>query len=493
MRSRTILSIVSICMYLMVCASVPSAEIFPVNDVLITGSRDERVNIVFLAEGYVEAELGQFELDVQEVLNDLFTTQPYMEYQNFFNVYAIEVISPQSGTDHPANADDCPPDMPSFHANTYFNSTFDFGGIHRLLVAKNEQSAHEVLEDNLPEWDVAFIVVNTEYYGGSGGTFATFSMDPAAPEIALHELGHAFANLADEYEYGGLTPYEAPNATAETVRDFIKWRLWIEETTPIPTPETPSYSGVVGLFEGAVYHAIGWYRPKLSCKMRALGVPFCEVCSEQTVLSIYNLVQTTISDYEPIEDSLTVSEGEILEFVIVRMQTVPNTIETEWYVGSELVASDCDTFMFASSVYGAGDYIVMVNAVDNTSLVRNDPDEFLFSTLEWNVTVEENVTAADGAGTTQPRAHLEQNYPNPFNPVTTIRYYLPSGGRVSLKVFDSSGREIAVLSDRIEEAGQKSVTWNGLNASGERVASGVYFFRLTAGDETIVKKTVLLR
>ena len=491
MKNRMILAIMSAGMCLLLFTASLHAEIFLVNEVLITGPRDERVNVVFLAEGYMADEFGQFELDVQEVLNDLFTTRPYMEYQNYFNVYAIEVVSQQSGTDHPATADDCPPEMPSFHANTYFNSTFDYYGIHRLLVAKNEQAVYEVLEDNLPEWDVAFIVVNTEYYGGSGGVFATFSMDPAAPEIALHEMGHAFADLADEYEYGGLTPYEAPNATAETDRDFIKWRFWIEETTPIPTPETSTYSGVVGLFEGAVYHALGWYRPKLNCKMRALGVPFCEVCSEQTVLSIYNLVQTTIADYEPVDDSLAVTEGETIEFIITRMQPVPNTIETEWYVDTDLIATDLDTFLFDASLYGAGEYIVRVNAVDMTSLVKNDPDEFLFSTLEWNVAVEEDITASEGIMPSQ--ARLDQNYPNPFNPVTTVRYYLPVSGKLSLKVFDPAGREIATLVDRFEEAGEKSVTWNGLNSSGEQVASGVYFFRLNSGTETIVKKTVLLR
>lgn len=491
MNSRAILVVMSACLCLSPAVSSLHAEIFPVNEVLVTGPRNERVNVVFLAEGYMDTEMGQFDLDVQDVLNDLFTVQPYMEYQNYFNVYSIEVVSQQSGTDHPASASDCPPEMPSFHANTYFNSSFDVSGIHRLLVAKNEQAAYEVLEDNLPEWDVAFVVVNTEYYGGSGGAFATFSMHSAAPEIALHEMGHAFANLADEYEYGGLTPYEAPNATAETVREFIKWNLWIEETTPIPTPETPTYSTVVGLFEGAVYHAIGWYRPKLDCKMRALGIPFCEVCSEQTVLSIYNLVQTTIADYEPVDDSLTVTEGETIEFVITRMQPVPNTIETEWYVGIDQVATDTDTLLFDGALYGMGEYVVKVNAADVTSLVRNDPDEFLFSTIEWHVTVEEGITSAETV--TPSRARLDQNYPNPFNPVTTISYYLPSSGMVSLKVFDPSGKAIATLVDRHEEAGEKRVTWNGMNSKGEPVASGVYFFRLEAGAQTIVKKTVLLR
>ena len=471
--------------------SVSHAEVFPVNDLLITGPTDRRVNIVFLSEGYMDTEMGQFELDVLQVLDGLFSESPYEEYQNFFNVYSVEVPSQQSGTDHPGTAADCPVDMPTFHSNTYFNSTFDYGGTHRALVAKSSQAIYETLQDNMPEWDVAFIVVNTEYYGGTGGSFATFSMDPASSEIALHELGHSFANLADEYDYGGMTPYEGPNVTAETDREFIKWNGWIEETTPIPTPELETYSEVVGLFEGAVYQAIGWYRPKLDCKMKILGVPFCEVCSEQTVNSIYNLLDSPVDGYEPPVDSVTVMSDDVLHLIVHAVKTVPNTIQVVWSIDDGVVAEDADTLIFDASSFDPGEYMVMVSVTDTTQLVRNAAPGQFTAEVEWVVTVEENVT-----GSETPRPHaavLRQNYPNPFNPVTTIRYVLPAGGEVLLQVFDVRGREIKRLVDGYVEAGEWSVVWDGSNERGDSVASGVYFLRLRTGGENAVRKIILLQ
>ena len=83
---------------------------------------------------------------------------------------------------------------------------------------------------------------------------------------------------------------------------------------------------------------------------------------------------------------------------------------------------------------------------------------------------------------------LEQNYPNPFNPTTTISYQLPEVNRITLKVFDVLGREVATLVNNVEGPGYKTMQWN---ASG--VASGFYFYKLQAGDFTQTKKLILLR
>src|SRR5690606_922508 len=99
---------------------------------------------------------------------------------------------------------------------------------------------------------------------------------------------HSFADLGDEYSsaYPGYPDIEEPNTTRETRREFIKWNHWIEEATPVPTPAISAYSGVIGLFEGAHYHASDWYRPKRECKMRSLGQEFCAVCGEAIVIAL---------------------------------------------------------------------------------------------------------------------------------------------------------------------------------------------------------------
>ena len=89
---------------------------------------------------------------------------------------------------------------------------------------------------------------------------------------------------------------------------------------------------------------------------------------------------------------------------------------------------------------------------------------------------------------------LYQNYPNPFNPSATIQYYLPSACRVTVEIYDSSGKMIARLLDQVEQpGGMHEVEWNGIDGHGKAIASGVYFYRLIADWETISRKMVLLR
>ena len=88
---------------------------------------------------------------------------------------------------------------------------------------------------------------------------------------------------------------------------------------------------------------------------------------------------------------------------------------------------------------------------------------------------------------------LSQNSPNPFNPATTINYYLPTPCNMKLEIFDVAGRRIAVLKEGKADRGHHRVEWNGVDARGDRVSSGVYLYRLTAGKETMSRKMVLLR
>jgi agmatine/peptidylarginine deiminase len=102
-------------------------------------------------------------------------------------------------------------------------------------------------------------------------------------------------------------------------------------------------------------------------------------------------------------------------------------------------------------------------------------------------------TSVPGGEEIAPRFALEQNTPNPFNPVTTIAFELPASGEIELAVYSASGRRVATLVDADVVAGRHAVTWRGLDDAGRRVASGVYFFRLTRGSESITRKAVLLK
>jgi hypothetical protein len=88
---------------------------------------------------------------------------------------------------------------------------------------------------------------------------------------------------------------------------------------------------------------------------------------------------------------------------------------------------------------------------------------------------------------------LLQNYPNPFNPSTTIEYQLPVNGFVELKVYDIAGREVATLVSEMKNAGTHRIAWNAVDDRGTKVSSGVYFYRISAGQFNQIKKMVLLK
>jgi hypothetical protein len=181
--------------------------------------------------------------------------------------------------------------------DTAFDARYCAYNIHRLLVVNQSKVAAAAAA--VPEWDQILVIVNDTTYGGSGGTHSVVSMNSRAPEIAQHEYGHAFANLADEYEsaYPGYPecsdrggPLCEPNVTDVTARASIKWNPWILPSVPVPTePEfDPAFADVVGLFEGARYKSSGMYRPGQNCMMRSLGAPYCAVPSQAYVLTLYN-------------------------------------------------------------------------------------------------------------------------------------------------------------------------------------------------------------
>ena len=105
-------------------------EVFPVADIMVNGDDNSRVNIVFLGDGYTQSEMDNYISEVESVTDALFNTVPYSNYMNYFNVYAVEVPSNDSGTDHPGTAPDCGSyTNESFYNDTYFDSSFDLYNI----------------------------------------------------------------------------------------------------------------------------------------------------------------------------------------------------------------------------------------------------------------------------------------------------------------------------------------------------------------------------
>lgn len=199
------------------------AQVFDVDTLLWSGPSVNRINLVILGDGYQSSELSKFISNSNKFTNVLFSETPYQEYKNYFNVFAIKVASNESGASHPGTAPDVvEPAHPISTVDNYFGSAFDAYNIHRLLVAKNTFAINNVLAMNFPTYDQVIMLVNSPYYGGSGGKVAVASLEANSDKIALHELGHSFANIADEYYAGDVYAKEKINMTRETNPDSVK-------------------------------------------------------------------------------------------------------------------------------------------------------------------------------------------------------------------------------------------------------------------------------
>ena len=343
------------------------AQSFPVSTIYQGGNMTKRINMVFLGDGYRASEMGKYITDVQTITTEFFNTVPFKNYKNYFNVYAIQVPSNESGTDHPKDAfDEGNLTQPLEIKDTYFSSTFDAGGIHRLLVPGDYTLIFQALADNMPTYDIVVMIVNSPYYGGSGGAVATTSLDWRAPRIAIHEIGHSFAFLGDEYSYGGGFAGECPNITADPTRATNTWNAWINATTPIPTPTTNTTD--IGMFEGAGYQPMGYFRPKQNCKMRSLNVDFCAVCGETFVGRIHD-ESSPIDSYLPTQTALS-NNDQSITFDLNLVLPQPNTLKINWYLNGVLYSQNTNplTINFANLPHIT--YTLKADVIDTTSMVR---------------------------------------------------------------------------------------------------------------------------
>jgi len=247
--------------------------------ILYSGDPATSVDLAFIAEGYTAQEMDKFRDDVKRMTNILFAEPPFNEYRDKFNIWAVEAVSEESGTDIPGDR---------VYVSTALNSSFYTFDLDRYLTTQDIWSVNDYAA--LVPHDNIIILINSTNYGG-GGVYNYYSCTTVghsmSPHVFIHEVGHGFAGLADEYyssrvAYEDLYPLNAepwePNIT--TMVDFdSKWKKMIVTGTPVPTPPEVKYTNKVGLFEGGGYMAKGIYRPEMECTMKS-NTPggFCEVC-----------------------------------------------------------------------------------------------------------------------------------------------------------------------------------------------------------------------
>jgi hypothetical protein len=253
--------------------------IYPVFEVHVPADSWKAVDVVFLPEGYTAEEMPKFRNDCLRFADYLLQASPFDQNKERINIRAVLAPSAESGNDIPGNGT---------WNRTVMNSNFYTFGLDRYLTTMDIKSVRN-LAANVP-YDQIIILVNSKQYGGGGiyNYYAITTTDHLRSDyVFIHEFGHSFGGLGDEYyasevtyeEYYNLAvePWE-PNLT--TLVDFSdKWGDIIEVGVPIPTPYDEQYKEKVGVFEGGGYTATGVYRPFFDCTMKQAGYnKFCPVC-----------------------------------------------------------------------------------------------------------------------------------------------------------------------------------------------------------------------
>ena len=302
----------------------PPAPAAPI-PIHVSGPSPDKVDLLIMGDGYTAAELKKFERDARRLTKHLFSVSPFRERAKDFNVWALAVPTGESGVSRPSTG---------VHHASSLGARYDIFGSERYVLTLDNRVLRDIAQH--APYEFIEILVNNETYGG-GGIYGQFSTAAAGNEWAdylfVHEFGHHFAGLADEY-YTSPVAYAAsstrmepwePNATALRNPSKLKWAKHVKAGTPLPTPwpkaEYEEYSRAyqkrraalraenrpesemnalfredlartralfakqpyrqaIGAFEGANYEAKGYYRPAMQCIMFDRSEAFCPVCQD---------------------------------------------------------------------------------------------------------------------------------------------------------------------------------------------------------------------
>jgi hypothetical protein len=442
-----------------------------VDTILKSGPISKRINLVILGDGYTNPQIPQFQTDATAVSNYLLNTPPFNNYQNYFNVFAIKCVSPQSGITHPGTATDvAEPASPVMTVSNYFDTQFDNYNTHRLIYSNNSAAVYSVLAANFPAYDQIVILGNSPEYGGAGGSFAVSSTHTAAKEIVVHEMGHSFADLADEYWAGIAYAAELANMTANSNTTTVKWAPWLGI----------SATGVYA--HGTTAPENGWFRPHQNCKMRLLNSPFCPVCKEAIIEKIHSLTNP-IDGYLPANTSTVSVAASSQWFKTKLVKPNPNTLKRSWTLNATTLANNIDSVLINSSMVNTGNNTLTFSVMDTTALSKSTTHPSLHSySVVWSV-------SKSTVGLEEIKPQLEFSvYPNPATDALNLSYTLFEESKMEISIYDVSGKPVRDLGRSGGQAGQyrKEIALGDL-------ASGIYFLKMTVNGQAINHKFVVYK
>lgn len=243
------------------------------------GDTKDCIDVAILAEGYTKDEMQTFYNDAQTAIDQILQHEPFKTYKNRFNFVAVASASSDSGVSNPKEGK---------WISTAMGSHFDTFYSDRYLTTLHLKNVNDLLS-GIP-YEHIIILANTAEYGG-GGIYNSYTLTtahhPLFKPVVVHEFGHSFGGLADEYFYDDQYSTFYPSDTEPweqnitTLHDFAsKWKSMLPKGTPIPTKaDGKGIYTIIGVYEGGGYQSKGVYRAYQECRMKINEAPaFCPVC-----------------------------------------------------------------------------------------------------------------------------------------------------------------------------------------------------------------------
>lgn len=376
---------------------IGSATVVPIQ---VTGDPAKRFSMVVLGDGYTAPDIPKFRAHVDKHLNILWSIEPFRSYRNYINVYAVEIISGESGIT-------CDPEIRQ-PRKTPLGMQFG-GGCTNInargitIPQQNQALTREYAARATPHFDQILVIANTDTYGGIGGSLATTSGgNSLGPLITPHELGHSLGRLGDEYTYsargkpGGAYTGGEPNSahmTLMSIEDMLtkqqKWFRWMGE---------PSESGgKIERFEGGSSRTTGIWRPSKHSMMISVGYYFDQVSRERMTQRISQQVEL-IAASRP-TDAPVEQDGVLW---IEPAHPVYHELATSWQINGEVVpsANNSPYLNLGRIKLPAPAKEVTVTVVDPTPFVR-DPEirkTALTATRSWRISPVSKLGGFIGGG-----------------------------------------------------------------------------------------------
>ncbi|MFG2137723.1 M64 family metallopeptidase [Streptomyces sp. NPDC048650] len=355
-----------------------------VTPIVQSGPVGSKLDVVFVGDGYTEAQQEDFHADIRAKWAKMTEVEPYASYTDLFNVWAVDAVSRDSGVSGDPTQD--------VVRDTALGSAFFCDGTERLLCVDTNKV--ESYAAKAPAADLVVVLSNSTKYGGAGYNdvssqvgydgIATASSDNAqSDQIAVHETGHSLGKLADEYDYGQPGTYSGPEPAEVNLSTLSademtgrqqKWYRWIGQESPD--------GGTVGAYEGGGYYQFGLNRPTENSIMRTLGREFNLPGREAMIAGFYRHASVLTSR---VGTARTLSRDD-------RIRVTPATrARVTWYVdGHEATAARGRTTVEPGSLGVPADgrtHTVTAKAVDPTRAVRTPAlRKPLSAALTWHVT-----------------------------------------------------------------------------------------------------------